>query len=509
MNLVNADMSTILDRILDKASDNLRIAKILVQLGLDPNNVTYDAIFSRLLEIFLASITLANMCALIGAAFYVATLLTRTMVPLRLSNMTSNVFFIAFGALASDIKTFLLYLLLLPINAIRLYQMLNLVKKARNAVQGDTSMEWLKPFMSQRKYRQGDVLFKKGDAANEMFLTVTGKFLVTEIGVELPPGRMMGELGFLTPNNRRTATVECTEAGQVLSIAYDKLLEIYFQNPQFGYYFLVLTSQRLLQNIARLEGIIAAAPKTAAQAADLPEPLSQPEAAPPQQTSGSAAPAEDASIVALATTAPAKPQDASTATTRKSGSVKPEHASTVAMQTASPGAAAAPPDDRRASAMKLVERFSVWSGVAGIIPVPFVDLAAVGGVQIQMLRRISKIYGVPFSENRGKSLIASLAGSMIPASSGMGVASALKSVPVVGTAVSGILMPAFSAGATYAIGMAFIQHFASGGTLLDFKPSDYRELIKAQKARWSARSKAARAAKKSARAARPKPAPRS
>ena len=111
--------------------------------------------------------------------------------------------------------------------------------------------------MTERRYRRGDKLFKKGDAATEMFLTVTGKFLVTEIGVELPPGRLMGELGFLTPNNRRTATVECIEDGQVLTITYEKLLEIYFQNPQFGYYFLVLTSQRLLENISRLEGIIA------------------------------------------------------------------------------------------------------------------------------------------------------------------------------------------------------------------------------------------------------------
>ena len=256
MNLSNVELSTILDRILDKAADNLRIAKILIQLGLDPNNVTYDAIFNRLLEIFLANITIANMCALVGAAFLVATLLTRTMIPLRVSNMISNVFFMAFGALASDIRTFLVSLLLLPINAIRLRQMLNLVKKARNAVQGETSMEWLKPFMTQRKYRQGDVLCKKGDAANEMFLTVSGKFLVTEIGVELPPGSPMGELGFLTPDNRRTATIECTEAAQVLTITYDRLLELYFQNPQFGYYFLVLTSQRLLQNIARQVGII-------------------------------------------------------------------------------------------------------------------------------------------------------------------------------------------------------------------------------------------------------------
>jgi CRP-like cAMP-binding protein len=62
----------------------------------------------------------------------------------------------------------------------------------------------------------------------EMFLTVTGKFLVKEIGVELPPGRLMGELGFLTPNKRRTATVECIEDGQVLTITYERLLEIYF-----------------------------------------------------------------------------------------------------------------------------------------------------------------------------------------------------------------------------------------------------------------------------------------
>ena len=61
-------------------------------------------------------------------------------------------------------------------------------------------MEWLKPFMTERRYRQGDILFKKGDAATEMFLTVMGKFLVKEIGVELPPGRIMGEFGFLTTN---------------------------------------------------------------------------------------------------------------------------------------------------------------------------------------------------------------------------------------------------------------------------------------------------------------------
>ena len=149
-------------------------------------------------------------------------------------------------------------------------------------------------------------------------------------------------------------------------------------------------------------------------------------------------------------------------------------------------------DDRRVFAEKLVERFSLWSGAAALIPLPIIDLAAVGGVQIQMLRRLSQIYGVPFSENIGKALIASVAGSMIPASSGIGAASIVKGIPVVGMAIGAIAMPVLSAGATYAIGMAFIQHFASGGTLLDFNPRDYQAFIKAQREMWSSRAASAK-----------------
>jgi hypothetical protein len=252
------DPSAILDRILSAAAQNLRIEKILLQLGLDPSNVTFDAVVNRLIDVGLTHVTLANMLALTGAVFFVATLMVRTIVPLRVIGIISNVFFIAYGALAGSMATFFLYLLSLPINAIRLRQMLTLVKKARVSAQGDLSMDWLRPFMTPRKYHKGDILFHKGDPANEMFLTITGKFLVSEIGIELPPGRMMGELGFVDPKNRRTQTVECIENGDVLTITYEKLLELYFQNPEFGYYFLRLTTERLMQNISRLEGVIEA-----------------------------------------------------------------------------------------------------------------------------------------------------------------------------------------------------------------------------------------------------------
>jgi uncharacterized protein (DUF697 family) len=175
--------------------------------------------------------------------------------------------------------------------------------------------------------------------------------------------------------------------------------------------------------------------------------------------------------------------------------------------TGAEGAVTPPTDEQRdEEASRLVDRFALWAGAAGLIPVPLVDIAAVGGVQIQMLRRLSEIYGVAFSDNMGKSVIASLAGSVLPASAAtttsMGVTSALKAVPGVGTAVGAFTMPVFSAGATWVIGKVFMQHFASGGTLLDFNPPDYREFIKAQKDRWNARSKSSPSASQSAPAGR-------
>ena len=158
----------------------------------------------------------------------------------------------------------------------------------------------------------------------------------------------------------------------------------------------------------------------------------------------------------------------------------PHEAAAPPEQPAATPAAKAHHDRHRAAAKKVVERFALWAGAAGLIPLPFVDVAAVGGVQIEMLRRLSHIYRVPFSKNLGRALIAGIAGSMIPATSVVGAASVVKGVPIVGMAVGAVAMPVLSAAATYAIGMAFIQHFASGGTLLDFRPPDYREFIKAR-----------------------------
>ena len=124
MGSANIDPAAILNRALEHAAQNLRVEKLLIQLGLDPTNISYDVVFNRLVDIMLANINFANMLALVGAALYVVTLMVRTIVPLRIIGIISMVFFIAYGALAGAVTTFLLYLLSLPINIIRLRQML-------------------------------------------------------------------------------------------------------------------------------------------------------------------------------------------------------------------------------------------------------------------------------------------------------------------------------------------------------------------------------------------------
>ena len=214
----------------------------------------FNNIYAYLVDFIISKMDLANLLGLVGGIFYVASVTLRTMIPLRIAAIISNILFIGYGLLAKALPTFFMYAVLLPINCVRLYQIQQLVKRVKVASQADLDMEWLKPFMTKRNFKAGDILFHKGDVANAMYYTVTGKFLVKEVNGILPPGRVMGELGFLSPDNKRTATVECLEDGQVLFIIYDKVRELYFQDPDFGFYFLKLTSERLLQNIARLEG---------------------------------------------------------------------------------------------------------------------------------------------------------------------------------------------------------------------------------------------------------------
>ncbi|HET9619003.1 MAG TPA: cyclic nucleotide-binding domain-containing protein [Pseudolabrys sp.] len=196
---------------------------------------------------------LVDVAGYVAAVLVFLTFYMKTMIPLRLVGICSNCVFIIYAYFGTLYPVLILHIILLPLNLLRLREMLRLTKQVSAATRADLSMDWLKPFTSTRQLETGDVLFRKGDRADAMFFIVSGAYRLVEIGVQLPQGQVVGELGLLAPDQARTQTLECTASGEVLQITYEQVKQLYYQNPQFGFYFLQLTTKRLFENIAHLE----------------------------------------------------------------------------------------------------------------------------------------------------------------------------------------------------------------------------------------------------------------
>lgn len=186
-----------------------------------------------------------------GAAVF-ATYSMKTMIPLRLVGIVSNCLFILYGYLANAVPVLVLHLVLLPLNAWRLRQMILLISRVKNASTSDLSIGWLRPFMTSKPCFAGDILFSVGDRADRMYYVVTGTFGLVELDVRIGPGALVGEIGLVSPGNRRTLTFRCEGDGELLVMDYERVRELYFQNPEFGFYLLRLIGERLVRNMVIL-----------------------------------------------------------------------------------------------------------------------------------------------------------------------------------------------------------------------------------------------------------------
>jgi len=117
---------------------------------------------------------------------------------------------------------------------------------------------------------------------------------------------------------------------------------------------------------------------------------------------------------------------------------------------------------------RLIRNHVYGSMTAGLIPLPMVDLIAVTGIQLNMVRKMAKLYRIPFSRERTKNIIFALVGGTVPAVTSFPVASAVKAIPLIGFSLGAVSMPVISGASTYAVGKVFYRHFASGGTFLTF-----------------------------------------
>jgi len=113
----------------------------------------------------------------------------------------------------------------------------------------------------------------------------------------------------------------------------------------------------------------------------------------------------------------------------------------------------------RQRAEKIINQHIVWAIGAGLVPVPILDIAAVSAIQLDMLKQLSTMYGVSYSESEGKAWLSALSGSILARLA----ANAVKLIPGIGSILGGISMAALSGASTYALGQVAVAHFESDG----------------------------------------------
>jgi CRP/FNR family cyclic AMP-dependent transcriptional regulator len=192
------------------------------------------------------------IAAWVAAALVFASFFMRTMIPLRLAAIASNVAFVGYALVGLKYGIFgrvypilVLHASLLPLNIVRLLQIKRLINAVHEASRSE-SVEYLVPYMKRETHAKGETLFKRGDAADKLYLVEEGTVLFPERGKRLSNGAVFGEVGLFAPQSVRSMSAVCEDDCRLYAIAKDKVLELYYQNPRFGF-FLIRTVSALVQ----------------------------------------------------------------------------------------------------------------------------------------------------------------------------------------------------------------------------------------------------------------------
>ncbi len=180
--------------------------------------------------------------ALVFATFYV-----RTMMPLRVLAITSNLAFIFYATMQGLTPILLLHTALLPVNIMRLLEIRRLIEITRSTPANEAPIEAIIPFMKQKKMRKGEYLFHKGDYSKHMYYLLSGNLRLVEIETTVGEGSVIGEIGLFSPSRERTASAVAETDCLLLSITDTALYQAYYQNPRLGFYLITLIARRFAE----------------------------------------------------------------------------------------------------------------------------------------------------------------------------------------------------------------------------------------------------------------------
>ena len=188
----------------------------------------------------------------VASSLVLATFCMKTMIPLRIAAMSSNIAFILYAFYDGLFPVLALHTILLPLNILRTVQMLRLIRRVACAAKTDLSIEWLRPFMKGTGRQAGEILFSRGDYADCLYVILAGEVRLEEIDHTLRAGDVFGEIGLFSADHRRTQTARAITNVDLLWVNESELAQICHMNPGVSFYFLRLTTNRLIANSNRV-----------------------------------------------------------------------------------------------------------------------------------------------------------------------------------------------------------------------------------------------------------------
>jgi CRP/FNR family cyclic AMP-dependent transcriptional regulator len=200
------------------------------------------------------TLDLGIVLGVIGTVLLCASFVVKSMLRLRALALASNVVFIAWGYVEWVWPTLALNSVILPLNAWHIWEIRRLSKEIARATEDSPVSQWLLPHMRRRSFKAGEVLFRKGDAADELIYIASGELRMEEIGERVGPGELIGEIGLFSPEKRRTQSLVCETDGELYHMTGEMIFRLYYQNPKLGFYLMRLVAQRLLRDVQRLDG---------------------------------------------------------------------------------------------------------------------------------------------------------------------------------------------------------------------------------------------------------------
>jgi len=177
-----------------------------------------------------------------------------TMIWLRAFAVAAAIVVAIYGLVTANYWVAAIAVILAAIHAWRLYEMRRLVSLTRAATAGGgapLTLEWLLPYMQPVAIPKDTVLFHKDSAADAMYFIEHGKVRFEELGVDMEKGTLFGEIGIFSHDKKRTATAKVIEDSSLLRISDEKVRELYFQNPEFGFFIVGLITRRLIEDGAK------------------------------------------------------------------------------------------------------------------------------------------------------------------------------------------------------------------------------------------------------------------